>query len=446
MSPVSPVSPSERISSVDVIRGVALLGILLMNIVSFGLPGGAYMDPTIAGGATGMNLAAWLINQVLFEGKMRAIFSMLFGAGAVILTARAEERGGGGVIADIYCRRNLWLLLFGLLHGYFLWEGDILYSYALTALLLLYPLRKLAPKVLIAVGLLVLATQAPKNYLGGHEIDTLRDKARQADAAAAAGKTLTEEQKEAQKAWTDKLKELKPDAAAIQKVIDTHRAGYWKLFAQRAGEVTGWNTGFFYRFGFWDTAGMMLLGMGLLKLGVFSAACSFRVYVWMALAGYGIGVPVNWWVGHVRVATNFEPAAFSYSFMTYDLGRLSVALGHIALVMLVCKAGTLGWLTSRLAAVGQMALTNYLTDTLVATTLFYGYGFGLYGKLQRHQLYYVVISIWIVQLIVSPIWLRHFRYGPAEWVWRSLTYWQRQPMRFAAPEPSGVPEATPAGL
>ena len=126
---LNPVSTSERINSLDIIRGIALLGILLMNIVGFGLAF-SYMDPSISGGASGWNLKVWATNNMLFEGTMRGLFTMLFGSGFLLLTARGEEKGGGILVADIYYRRTLWLLLFGLIHAYlFIWFGEILYHW-----------------------------------------------------------------------------------------------------------------------------------------------------------------------------------------------------------------------------------------------------------------------------------------------------------------------------
>ena len=174
--------------------------------------------------------------------------------------------------------------------------------------------------------------------------------------------------------------------------------------------------------------------MGLLKLGVFAAARSRTVYVRMALAGYGVGVPLTWYLARRDAATRFDPAGILLDYSGYDVSRLAVAVGHIGVVMLLCRSGALPSLTSRLAAVGRMALTNYLATSIVCVLLFEGFGFGLFGRLQRVQLLYVVLPIWIAQAIASPLWLRRFRFGPMEWVWRSLTYWRRQPMLRRAPE------------
>ncbi len=443
-APVVPIPSLERISSVDVLRGCALLGILLLNITAFGLPGAAFSDPTIAGGATGANLAWWLIGQIVFEGKMRTIFSMLFGAGVVLLTSRAERSGGAAGIADIYYRRTIWLIVFGLLHAYFIWSGDILYGYGVAGLFL-FPFRKRPAAFLIAAGLLVLAVGVPKPIREGRRLDGLRVKARQADEAASAGKPLTDEQREAQGDWRETLKEMKPTPAQVQAEIDDHRAGYRTLFLRRMDEVSEGQSRGFYRFGFFDVAGMMLLGMGLLKLGLFSAARPYRVYGSMAALGYAIGVPINWYIAQRDAAHGFDPAQMFFGWSGYDLGRLSVALGHIGLVMIVCKARLLRGFTSRLAAVGQMALSNYLLTSLLCTALFEGYGFGLFARLQRAQLLYVVVPVWLVQLGASPIWLRRFRFGPMEWVWRSLTHWRLQPMRLAHGRPASAEPAAAAG-
>ena len=311
---LSPVVRTERISAVDTVRGVALLGILLINIVSFALPADAYDDPSIAGGATGINLATWTINYVLFEGKMRALFSMLFGAGVVLLSSRLEQRDPTAAVADIYYRRVLWLLAFGLVHAYFFWERDILYFYAVSGLILFH-FRKLKPKALVLTGVLVLAVLIPKNLREARGDRLLYDKAAVADAAAAAGETLTEGQRDAQKEWANRLKNWKPSAIQIEKEIAIHRGGYWNLFRERMNWVSHAKSVLFYRSLFFDTAGMMLLGMGLLRLGFFSATRSYREYALIALAGYAVGISINSYVAYCDIRSHFEviPSLFRWT-------------------------------------------------------------------------------------------------------------------------------------
>ena len=183
---------------------------------------------------------------------------------------------------------------------------------------------------------------------------------------------------------------------------------------------------------FWDIWSMMLIGMGLMKLGVLSGEKSYKVYVLFVLVGYGIGVPINSYTAWLMIKSNFDPVMHEFTASAYDLGRLSVALGHLGIIMLIVKAGVLRPLMAALAAVGQMAFTNYILTSILMAIVFTGYGFALYGTLQRHQLYYVVAGMWVVNLVFSSVWLHYYRFGPLEWCWRSLTYWKRQPMRRGA--------------
>jgi uncharacterized protein len=167
-------------------------------------------------------------------------------------------------------------------------------------------------------------------------------------------------------------------------------------------------------------------------MGIITADRNRKFYLWMILLGYGIGGTIHALSGYYFARSGFNLGKESIAWiLAYEPGRLLVAGGHIGLVMLIVKSGWLKPLTSRLATVGQMALTCYLTTSLICTTIFEGYGFGLFAKLQRYQLLYVVFSVWLLLLLASPVWLRHFRFGPMEWVWRSLTYWRKQPMKVA---------------
>ncbi|MGH9660640.1 MAG: DUF418 domain-containing protein [Bryobacteraceae bacterium] len=437
----APVGLADRIRSIDVVRGYALLGILLMNILTFGLPLAAYFNPRVAGGDTGPNLAAWVLQYVLFDGKMRGAFSLVFGAGVLLLVSRAEGRGGAGA-ADVHYRRMLWLMLFGIVHAYCIWVGDILYPYALLGLIL-YPLRKMSPRGLLIVAGIQIALLSCMNVGNGFHLRSMRDDASKADAAAARGEKLTKEQTDAQKSWKEKLEAINPNAEQIKKEIDDYRGGYISAFKRRAKDVLRWHSLPYYFPMNWDMLCMMLIGMALVKLDVLTAARPMRVYARIAAVGYAIGLPVGSVTAWMAIESRFEPMTTPFIFSSYQIARVALTLAHIAVLLMIVKSGALPWLTSRLAAVGQMAFTNYISHSVICSLIFYGYGFGLMGRLERYQIYVVVPCIWIFQLIVSPIWLRHFAFGPLEWCWRSLTYWQRQPMRLRQPEPELV--AAPAG-
>ncbi len=439
MNNTGPVLASERISSLDIVRGFALLGILLMNIVGFGLFH-AYDNPTNSGGATGLNLWVWIVMHVLAEGKMRCLFSMVFGASIVLLTSRAERKNGPGSSADVYYRRNLWLLLFGLLHAYLLWQGEILYPYALCALAL-YPFRNMVPKHLLGIGAAMMVVMMAMVAYQGHETSQTIEKGKAAVAAAAGGAKLTDEQMEAKERWEGLRKRAKPTAAEVEKANRRWRGSLWEVLKIRAEDVYQWHALPYFHYMNLDLFSMMFVGMALFKLGVFSGERPFRFYALMSGIGYAVGLSLNTYTAYVRVSNNFDLVVSAYSGITYDLGRLSIALAHVGVLIMLYQAGWMKWMLNSLAAIGQMALSNYLMQSVICSTIFCGYGFAMYGRLERHQLYYIVAGIWAVQMIVSPIWLRHFQFGPAEWVWRSLTYWKKQPMRKAVEAPMGVAEA-----
>jgi uncharacterized protein len=425
-----PVGTSERLSSIDVVRGVAVLGILLMNIVGFAFHVATYADPTVAGGDTGLNFWVYAANAVLVDGKMRGIFSLVFGAGVVILTSRAVERGAAADAADIHLRRMFWLMLFGAVHAYVLWWGEILYPYALLGLFL-YPMRRLSPRGLIISGCVfaVLLTLAMTGE--AFRAAAMFEDAAAANAAAQRGEILTKEQREAQDEWRKRLEGVKPDAAELARVNEAFRGSWASYMGENARLVAQFHFTPYYFPLLWDMLAMMLFGMAMMKTGILSASRSFGFYARMAAIGYGIGVPLSIWLVWRNVAADFDHLALGFNAILYEPARIPLCFGHVAVVMLIVKSGALNRLTARLAAVGQMALSNYVLQSLICSTLFYGYGFGLFGTLQRYQIYYVVLACWIIHLTWSPWWLRRHCFGPLEWCWRSLTYWQRQPMRLA---------------
>jgi uncharacterized protein len=200
---------------------------------------------------------------------------------------------------------------------------------------------------------------------------------------------------------------------------------------QRAGFLAGAQAQWLYHFFVFDIGGMMVIGIGLLKLGLLTARLRSATYALVALAGYGVGLPLAAVAVRHDVISGFDPVTMAFGSAMHAVARLPVALGHVAAIMLVYKAGIARWLTPALAAVGQAAFSCYILESVICTTIFYGYGLGLFARLERYQLYLVVAGVWLVLLVASPIWLARFRFGPLEWAWRSLTYARRQPMRVA---------------
>lgn len=422
--PAHAAPAAQRIEALDFVRGAALFGILLMNIIGFGLPD-AYTNPMNAGGATGANLTVWIVMQIGIEGTQRALFSMLFGASTILLISRLEA-GGRGDAADIYFRRNLWLIGFGFIDAYILlWYGDILYAYGVAALFL-FAFRGLSVKWLLALG--IAAMLAGAMWSGWETRDLLRkhDAYVEAQAVYDSGAELTPEQDRAIGAWESARTVFEAPPGGAEQATAAMRGGYWSAFARIAQINAVWQTWGLYRF-FFDIFGMMLIGMALFKLGVLTLECRTRVYAMMMIFGYAIGVVVNaletrWIIDH-----QFSALAFAQANISYDVGRLTMSIGHLGALLLFVRANTLGILRRAVAAVGRMAITNYMMQSLIGAVLFVGLGW--YNQLERHQLYYVVLAIWMGQLAFSVLWLHFFRFGPVEWIWRWLTYLARPPLR-----------------
>ena len=428
----APVAKADRVQTIDIIRGVALLGILLMNIPGFGIDRSIFFT-ILEGPSNSRDYYALAAMGTFFEGTMRGLFSMLFGAGMILFTLNKKESPLGPTVAEAYYRRLLWLVLFGMFNAYvLLWIGDILYFYGLIGMLL-YPLRKTAAKWLLLLGVLCFVINI---YKGMSNYQDTRDKRAKYLAAVALEKKkqpLTDEQKSDKETWVEMEKNFRPNPEETNKNVNKMRGSYGTVFEWYLPRISGDETWGLYH-GIWDMLGMMLIGMGLFTLGFFSNRLPTSTYVTTLLVGYGIGIPVGWiffskgWAGFVHF-TQYVDTYRAPHWLMYDLKRVLLSIGHASAVMLIFRSRVIPWLMGGLANVGQMAFTNYLMQSIICTLFFYGYGFGNYNKLRFYELYFVVGGVWIFQLIFSAIWLRFFRFGPFEWVWRSLTYWKAQPMR-----------------
>ncbi len=401
-----PVPGSTRIDSIDVLRGVALLGILLMNIQLFAMPSAAYFNPTAYGDLTGANYYVWLGSRMFADQKFMTIFSMLFGAGIVLMTTRAERTGES---RRVHYRRMRWLAVIGLLHAHLLWDGDILFLYAICGMAV-YPLRAKPPRTLIRIGVATMAVSSVLYFVSGSSMPHWPEE-------ALAGFTSS--------TW-------RPTPAMIDQTLAAYRGSWIDQAPVRSAAALGFETLIMLFWGGWRAGGLMLVGMALYKMGVFNATCSRRLYGALIGAALLIGFPLESYGVALDFASGWAVTwAFFHGKQFNYWPSIAVSLGYIGVVMLVCQSAALRPLTRPFAAVGQMALTNYLLHTVICTTIFYGHGLGYYGSVDRLEQIGVVVGVWVVQLVASPLWLRRFRFGPAEWVWRSLTYGERPPLRRA---------------
>jgi uncharacterized protein len=435
MTSVAPLQSSERLFILDAIRGVALCGILILNIYFFGRPENAQYNLNVYHETELGNIQFWYLTNYIVEGSFRALFSMLFGAGCILLVTRLQKSDGGLGPADVYYTRLIWLLVFGLINCFvLLWPGDILYSYAVCGLFI-FPFRKSSVRVLLLMVAFFLAIMIFKTYLKNQDRLAMRTNGLEAVALEEQKKTITDEQKSAASAWKDYVDKHKTESLRkeSEKEIADLRKSYthiWSHFLEFNKKI---ESTIFYEYLFFDVMIFVFLGMALFKMGILTGERPTYVYGLFVLIGYPLGIISGIMEGNAYRLAGYD--FFDYLNINpfpadlYQLHRICMSLGHLGVIVLLWKSGWFGWLLKPFANLGQMAFSNYLMQSVICTLFFYGYGLAYFGRLQRYELWYVVISVWIFQLIFSSVWLIYFRFGPLEWIWRSLTYWKMQPMR-----------------
>lgn len=398
----APVLQAERIRSLDVLRGFALLGVLCMNMQAFADVFAVYVNPFAVGEISAVDYACWCVLRVVADAKFMTIFSMLFGAGIVLIADHAKAKSGKP--ARIHYRRMLWLALFGAAHAILLWNGDILFFYAVVGIIA-YPLRRFWPWL---QGLLVLL------FFGIPAFFTSQF-----------ANMPTEDLAVMMEMWS-------PTAEYVESKRAIIRGGYFGQIADRYEEWTGMLM-FLLFFG-WRILACMLLGMMLFRKGIFSAIRSLSFYLTMIIVGFGVGLPLAALgiLDHQACRWEMVRSMGVGSLFNY-FGSIFAAFGWIGLVMLVCKTGALPELQVRLAAVGQMAFTNYIMHSLVCSIIYNGHGLGLFGSIDRIWQQPITLAIFALQLWYSPLWLKRYRFGPLEWIWRALTYWHQPPFRRVTP-------------
>ena len=393
-----PINLKNRIHSLDLIRGFAVLGILIMNITSFSQISMAYMNPTIGDGLEGYNQYFHGFNFIFADTRFMSIFSILFGAGVVLFTQRIEAKGKR--VAALHYKRMFWLLFFGLIHAYFIWVGDILVAYAICGSLVFF-FRKKSIRTLFIMAIILFLIPIIFNSMTfyGMPADELEST----------------------------FAFFHPSTEEIASQTQAMRGSYLKQMPLRMEEALGLQTVVFMIEIFWRTSAMMLLGMILFRKGILSADKSTAYYKKMIWVGFVPGLIISS-IGLGQVYASEWSGAYvmnigaNYKF----LSGLFMALGYIGLVIWIYKKGIFKKFQNRLQATGRMAFTNYIGMSVICTLIFNGHGLGFFGTLDRLQQFLIVIAVWIVILIISPLVLKNYRFGPLEWLWRKLTYFSFQ--------------------
>lgn len=444
MDAPTPVSDRGRIASLDLLRGFALLGILAMNIIVFAAPFASYMNPTIYFPFSGSDKAVWIFNHFVFDMKMMTLFSILFGAGVVLYSQKAQTKEQTRRIRWLWFRRSLWLLLIGLIHAYLIWVGDILVGYALCALVFLWWARKLPNWALYAVAAFMLTLGVGINagqgwWMGFFNSSTDREVAEfMYPMSMVEGEPIPDDVQEKitkqRESMAEQMVFFQPTPEQVEEELVVHRGSYLDIAKHRAPFLLLFQVFGFFTFILPRAGAAMLLGIALYRNGFLTAAWSSRAYAITAILCYAIGLPIIYLGYRYNASHVFDAAKIMLVGMHFNfVASVLIAIAHAALVILILvKAQLLAPLARALTAVGRTAFSNYLLQSILCTTVFYGYGLGLFGDLSRLELALFVVLVWAIQLTISPLWLARYRFGPAEWLWRSLTYWKLQPMRRAA--------------
>ena len=399
---MKPTEKTNRIQSLDLLRGIAILGILIMNIQSFAMPGSAYSNPLAFGDLSGFNKITWILSHLFADQKFMSIFSILFGAGIILITEKKELLTGSSV--KLHYTRNLILLLIGLLHAHLIWYGDILVAYALCSFIV-YPFRKLSPRKLLITGLLIVSVPSLLNGFFQFSLPFMP---------------------------ASELQDLRLDWAPTNELIEQEITAFTGSISSQI-KINSQQALFLETFVFliqflWRAGGLMLVGMALFRWGVLSAERSRSFYLKSAFYSLIIGFPIVIYGIYMNFTMNWD---FQYSMFTGSQfnywGSLFVAYGYISLIMVFAQSDNYNTMKKRLASIGQMALTNYILHSFIGMLIFFGIGFGFFGKIDRSLQILIVSIIWIFQYLTSEKWLNSYRFGPLEWVWRSLTYGKKQP-------------------
>ena len=476
MSTIPSGSPSAvtettafRNFSLDVLRGIALVGILFISIRDFsGFT--ANQQALYITRPHGGNYKLLTLISLLFEGKMTALLAIVFGAG-MILFLQKKEQPTPIDSTDALMRQQLWLLIFGLITGFLiLWPDDLLFPFGVVGIML-FAFWKLPAKTLFLLALLCTFVYCGKNFWNYAEDKkdyekyvavTVIEKKFKADSAASAQDsiqitkdttnlakklveikrkdslvkkkdTLTEKQSGEKGKWEGMVKNLKYDSSKTVKQNKAMRAGYSKLWFMLKGKVQNKESNWLYSIGLWDIASMMFLGMALLAIGFFHRRFTSPNYLLAALVLIVLGIGL----GLYRVCNNdlritdyskfVETHAVPYN-LFLPIEQLLLASGYAALVMGLLRAPVLQWLWKGMAAIGHMSLTSYILQVFVCAFIFYGYGLGYYGRYQQWELYFLLAEIILVQVVISVLWLRVYKTGPLEWLLKCLVYWKKFPL------------------
>ena len=428
----SQAASPHRIRTIDIVRGVAVLGIFAINIQEMAFPEDlAFYFQFIDRGQYFSNFIGISL-EILLYGKMRGLFAILFGASSMLVIQTLTYPETGSIDARYYFRRLMWLAAFGLLNSYlFLWWGDILFKYALLGALL-FPLRLASTRSLVVLAMASLTVLTAQPYLRYSEIAALKEKVDEVKRNAQQGQAITPKAEEVKAQWQEIQEDLQPNYSLIDSEVRIKTGEYSALFKYVAWKAFEEQTTIFYQEDFFDIFLYMVIGIILFRFNFFDKRYTRQHRrLAIALLGLSLGFLVHAWINWGLMASRLDLLKSEYYLIFFDVGRLPFVIGFLSLITFLFHNELLKFPGDCLAAVGRMALSNYLLQSVAGVFLFYGIGLGQFNQLMRSEIAIIIVVVWTFQIILSAMWMAAFHYGPFEWVWRSLTYSKIQPLRKA---------------
>ena len=432
MSIITSIKVNERIQAMDVMRGVALLGILLMNIPGFSTHEFFLFWHDALKGESTTNGIIFKTSMILFDGKMRGLFTLLFGAGLMLFV---ENKNDTSIrVADLYFKRMMWLLLFGLIDAYvLLWSGDILYEYAMCGIFA-FAFRTMKPRNLLLMSLLLLSVVI---YFNGSPFLERKEKYteyKKVEKLMIEHKPISGAQKEAYDGFNETLGTFLPFSKKHIKNVTENiysrevkmKSDYITILEKNAEDVIPYHTGEFFM-EMWESFATILLGMALFKFGFFQGTMNANVYRIFGFIGIPLGITLcgisllNMVYTQSDLIYALENRTFSINHIG-GIGRIVLTISYAAALILLCKVNWLRSFLSLFANVGRMALTNYIMQTVLCSLYFFGFGLEHYGEYDAKGLLLFVVIIWMIQITYSNLYFRFFQIGPVEWLWKRLTY------------------------
>ena len=428
----SQAASSHRIRIIDIVRGVAVLGIFAINIQEMAFPEELAFYFQFDDKEQYFSNFVGISIEILFYGKMRGLFAILFGVSSMLIIQTLTDPETGSIDARYYFRRLMWLAAFGLLNSYlFLWWGDILFKYALLGALL-FPLRLASTRSLVVLAMASLTVLTAQPYLRYSEIAALKEKVGEVERNAQQGQVITPEAEEIKDKWQERQGDLQPNYSLIDDGVRIKTGEYSALFKYVAWKAFEEQTTIFYQEDFFDIFLYMVIGIILFRLDFFGRRYARQpLQLAIALFGLSLGFLVHAWINWGLLTSRLDPLKSEYYQIFFDIGRLPFVIGYLSLIIFLFHNELLKFSGDCLAAVGRMALSNYLLQSVIGVFLFYGIGLGQFNQLTRSEIAIIIVVVWTFQITFSVMWMAAFYYGPFEWVWRSLTYSKIQPLRKA---------------